>query len=90
MEVHSKVQPFIEQCTGLPPAPTSLKQLLYSLHKAWTSKEVSAAISLNGNWEAGPGSEMHWLAQRAYGPYWTEDKFDAVGSLIRGNLINLY
>ena len=33
---------------------------------------------------------MHWLAQRAYGPYWTEDKFDAVGSLIRGNLINLY
>merc|ERR1719186_2378621 len=49
-EVHSKLQPFIEQCTGLPPAPhmSSLNQLLDSLHVARTSKEVSAVIVLIG------------------------------------------
>merc|ERR1719402_2098065 len=49
-EVHSKLQPFIEQCTGLPPAPhmASLNQLLDSLHVARTSKEVSAVIVLIG------------------------------------------
>merc|ERR1740128_1023865 len=40
-EVHSKLQPFIEQCTSLPPAPhmQSLNQLLEALHIARTSKE---------------------------------------------------
>merc|ERR1719186_523680 len=49
-EVHSKLQPFIEQCTGLPPAPhmASLNQLLDSLYVARTSKEVSAVIVLIG------------------------------------------
>ena len=49
-EVHSKLQPFIEQCTGLPPAPhmSSLNQLLESLHIARTSKEVSSVIVLIG------------------------------------------
>merc|ERR1719334_2732658 len=49
-EVHSKLQPFIEQCTGLPPSPhmTSLNQLLESLHIARTSKEVASVIILIG------------------------------------------
>merc|ERR1719402_1906246 len=49
-EVHSKLQPFIEQCTGLPPAPhmASLNQLLDSLHVARTSKEVSSVVVLIG------------------------------------------
>ena len=49
-DVHSKLQPFIEQCTGLPPTPhmASLNQLLESLHLARTSKEVSSVIVLIG------------------------------------------
>ena len=49
-EVHSKLQPFIEQCTGLPPAPhmAALQQLLEALHIARTSKEVSSVIVLIG------------------------------------------
>merc|ERR1719273_2520944 len=49
-DVHNKLQPFIEQCTSLPPAPhmASLNQLLDSLHVARTSKEVSAVIVLIG------------------------------------------
>ena len=45
-EVHSKLQPFIEQCTGLPPVPhmQALNQLLESLHIARTSKEVASVI----------------------------------------------
>jgi len=49
-EVHSKLQPFIEQCTSLPPAPhmQALNQLLEALHIARTSKEVSSVIVLIG------------------------------------------
>merc|ERR1719167_264327 len=49
-EVHSKLQPFIEQCTGLPPSPhmSCLNQLLESLHIARTSKEVSSVVVLIG------------------------------------------
>ena len=49
-EAHSKLQPFIEQCTSLPPAPhmQSLNQLLEALHIARTSKEVSSVIVLIG------------------------------------------
>jgi CCR4-NOT transcription complex subunit 1 len=49
-EVHSKLQPFIEQCTGLPPTPhmAALTQLLESLHMARTSKEVASVIVLIG------------------------------------------
>merc|ERR1719312_1171967 len=49
-DVHSKLQPFIEQCTGLPPTPhmSSLNQLLDSLHMSRTSKEVSSVIVLIG------------------------------------------
>ena len=49
-DVHSKLQPFIEQCTSLPPTPhmASLNQLLESLHVARTSKEVSSVIVLIG------------------------------------------
>merc|ERR1719334_3077589 len=49
-EVHSKLQPFIEQCTGLPPSPhmASLNQLLESLHMSRTSKEVSSVVVLIG------------------------------------------
>ena len=49
-DVHSKLQPFIEQCTGLPPTPhmASLNVLLDSLHVARTSKEVSSVIVLIG------------------------------------------
>ena len=129
-EVHSKLQPFIEQCTGLPPAPhmASLNQLLDSLHVARTSKEVSAVIVLIGKavesllegLTPGLQTEPEMLArfrdanilvlraladQRAYGPNWTNRQvtmalveardeikwnIDAVDSLIRSNLINLY
>lgn len=129
-EVHSKLQPFIEQCTGLPPAPhmASLNQLLDSLHVARTSKEVSAVIVLIGKavesllegLTPGLQTEPEMLArfrdanilvlraladQRAYGPNWTGRQvtmalvearddikwnIDAVDSLIRSNLINLY
>jgi len=47
-EVHSKLQPFIEQCTGLPATPhmAALGQLLETLHIARTTKEVSSVIVL--------------------------------------------
>ena len=129
-DVHSKLQPFIEQCTGLPPSPhmTSLNQLLESLHLARTSKEVSSVIVLIGKavesllegLTPGLQVEPEMLArfrdanvlvlraladQRAYGPNWTgrqvtmaiveardEVKWniDAIDSLIRSNLINLF
>ena len=49
-EIHSTLQPFIEQCTSLPPAPhmQSLNQLLEALHIAHTSKEASSVIVLIG------------------------------------------
>jgi len=47
-EVHSKLQPFIEQCTGLPATPhmAALAQLLETLHIARTTKEVSSVVIL--------------------------------------------
>merc|ERR1719382_1710599 len=129
-EVHSKLQPFIEQCTSLPPAPhmQALNQLLEALHIARTSKEVASVIVLIGKaveslldgLTPGLAIEPDMLAryrdanilvlraladQRAYGPNWTgrqvtmalvdarEDikwNLDAVDSLIRSNLVNLF
>merc|ERR1719266_1741022 len=129
-DVHSKLQPFIEQCTGLPPTPhmASLNVLLESLHVARTSKEVSSVILLIGKVVESllegvtPGLQIEpeMLArfrdanilvlraladQRAYGPNWTGRQvtmalvdarddikwnLDAVDSLIRSNLVNLF
>jgi len=49
-EVHNKLQPFIEQCTGLPAQPhmAGLQQLLDSLRTARQNREVSSIIVLIG------------------------------------------
>jgi len=49
-EVFNKLQPFIEQCTGLPAAPhmNGLQQLLECLRNARTTREVSSIIVLIG------------------------------------------